>query len=117
MELLLAFSGAILGTRWCRCWHRWSYWIAIFSTVKRETSDYRDNADRIEVERSFSQLKRRFGADLITTKRQDTTLSSILLRVVAMNLSKLTADFLRQFFKCISKIYRTELNSIRTLFV
>ncbi|MCF1623172.1 IS5/IS1182 family transposase, partial [Tetragenococcus koreensis] len=55
-----------------------------------------DNADRVAVERGFSQLKGCFGADLITTKRKDTTLSSIALSVLALNLSQLTADFLRQ---------------------
>ena len=74
-------------------------------------TEYQDNTDRIEVERGFSQLKRCFGAALITTKRQDTTLSSIVLSVIAMNLSKLTADFLRQFFRWISKISLLELNN------
>ncbi|MCF1623113.1 IS5/IS1182 family transposase, partial [Tetragenococcus koreensis] len=55
-----------------------------------------DNADRVAVERGFSQLKGCFGADLITTKRKDTTLLSIALSVLALNLSQLTADFLRQ---------------------
>ena len=64
--------------------------------TRDKTIDYQDNTDRVEVERSFSLLKRCFGAGLIRTKRKDTTLSSIVLSVIAMNLSNLMADFLRQ---------------------
>jgi transposase, IS5 family len=63
--------------------------------------EYQDNADRVEVERGFSLLKRCFGAGLIRTKLKNTTLSSIALSVIAMNLSKLTADFLRSFSRCL----------------
>jgi len=64
--------------------------------VRDKTIENQDNADRIAVERGFSQLKGCFGADLLTTKRKDTTLSSIALSVIALNLSKLRADALRQ---------------------
>ncbi|MCF1627428.1 IS5 family transposase [Tetragenococcus koreensis] len=64
--------------------------------VRDKTTEDQDNADRVAVERGFSQLKGCFGADLITTKRKDTTLLSIALSVLALNLSQLTADFLRQ---------------------
>ena len=64
-----------------------------------KTIEYQDNADRVAVERGFSLLKRRFGAGLIRTKLKNTTLSSIALSVISMNLSKLTADFLRTFFR------------------
>ncbi|WP_438781654.1 transposase [Enterococcus sp. DIV0187] len=63
-----------------------------------KTIEPQDNADRVEVERGFSLLKRCFSARLVRTKRKDTTLTSIALSVIAMNLSKLTADFLRQIF-------------------
>lgn len=66
--------------------------------VRDKRIDYRDNRDRIEVERSFSQMKRCFGLGLIPTKRKDMTLASIVLSVLALNLSKLTADFLRAIF-------------------
>jgi hypothetical protein len=48
---------------------------------------YQDNGDRIEVERAFSLMKRCFGLDMIKTKRSDTTETSILLSVIAANLS------------------------------
>lgn len=63
--------------------------------------EYQDNAERVKMERGFSLLNRRFGAGPIPTKRKDTTLSSISLSIIAMNPSKLTADFLRPFFRYI----------------
>ncbi|MGX7404892.1 hypothetical protein, partial [Enterococcus camelliae] len=46
-----------------------------------------------------------FGANLITTKLKGTTLTSIALSVIALNLSKLTADFLHTFFEKNQKFY------------
>ena len=56
---------------------------------------YQDNSDRIEVERRFSVAKRKFGLGLLLTKREDTTRTSIVLSVIAMNISRLAALFLR----------------------
>ncbi|KFN89455.1 transposase [Tetragenococcus muriaticus] len=71
--------------------------------VRDKIINDQDNADRVAVERGFSQLKGCFGAGLIRTKRKDTTLSSIALSVLALNLSKLTADFLRQTWSSLFK--------------
>ena len=65
---------------------------------KQETAtkpDYKDNTDRIEVERKFSLAKRKFGLGLLYTKLKNTTEASILLSVIAMNIDRLTAMFLR----------------------
>ena len=59
---------------------------------------YQDNTDRIEVERKFSLAKRKFGLDLLVTKREDTTKASIVLSVIAMNLDSLSAALLRFVF-------------------
>ena len=56
---------------------------------------YMDNTDRIEVERKFSLAKRKFGLGLLLTKREDTTKSSIVLSIIAMNIDRLAAMFLR----------------------
>ena len=56
---------------------------------------YQDNTDRIEVERRFSLAKRKFGLDLLVTKRENTTKASIVLSVIAMNLDRLAAALLR----------------------
>ncbi|MCQ2469356.1 MAG: transposase [Ruminococcus sp.] len=56
---------------------------------------YMDNTDRIEVERKFSLAKRKFGLGLLLTKREDTTKSSIVLSIIAMNIDRLAAMLLR----------------------
>jgi len=55
---------------------------------KTETTktEYRDNADRIEVERFFSREKRVSGGGLIMTKLDVTTLGSIALSVFVANI-------------------------------
>ena len=56
---------------------------------------YQDNTDRIEVERKFSLAKRKFGLNLLLTKREDTTRASIVLSIIAMNIDRLVAMLLR----------------------
>lgn len=53
---------------------------------KSTKQEYQDNVDRIEVERFFSRDKRCFGAGLIMTKLEETTLTSIALSVFVANL-------------------------------
>ena len=55
---------------------------------KSSKKEYQDNTDRIEVERFFSRDKRSFGAGLIMTKLDSTTLASIALSVLAANIFK-----------------------------
>ena len=61
-------------------------------------TEYKDNTDRIEVERKFSLAKRKFGLGLLYTKLKSTTVSSILLSVIAMNIDRLASMFLRVFY-------------------
>ena len=63
-------------------------------------AEYQDNIDRIEVERGFSLAKRCYGLGRIYTKREDTSRSSIVLSIIAMNVEKLTA-FLRNILMII----------------
>ena len=51
--------------------------------------EYQDNTDRIEVERSFSLSKRCYGMDCVTTKLEETQLTSIALSVFVTNLFKI----------------------------
>lgn len=60
--------------------------------------EYRDNADRVAVERSFSLLKRCFGMENIRTKLHETTLTTIALSVIAMNVANIHRNHLRSFF-------------------
>lgn len=60
--------------------------------------EYKDNTDRIEVERSFSLSKRCYGLGLIRTKLEETTLTSIALSVFVTNLFKIRARILSVLF-------------------
>ena len=64
------------------------------SPEERKTA-HQDNTDRIEVERGFSLAKRCFGMGLICTKLDITTRSSIMLSILAMNLSSIARELLR----------------------
>lgn len=59
---------------------------------------YKDNVDRIEVERSFSLSKRCYGMDLIKTKLEDTTMTTIALSVFVTNLFKIQSRIFLEFF-------------------
>ena len=62
-------------------------------------TEYQDNVDRIEVERKFSLAKRKFGLGLIRTKLENTTKSSILLAIIAMNVDRLIRLFICWFIR------------------
>jgi hypothetical protein len=54
---------------------------------------YQDNADRIEVERDFSLLKRCYGMQNIRAKLPVTTLSTIGISLICFNLGKILSGF------------------------
>ena len=65
--------------------------------VADRKAEYIDNADRVEVERSFSLAKRCYGLGRIMTKLDVTTRSSIVLSILVMNVARIAARSLRQF--------------------
>lgn len=60
-------------------------------------TEYMDNADRVEVERSFSLAKRCYGLGRIMTKHDVITGSSIALSILVMNVARIMAFSLYQF--------------------
>lgn len=72
--------------------------------VTDKKTEYQDNVDRIEVERKFSLAKRKFGFGLIRTKLENTTKSSILLAIIAMNVDRLTSLLIRWLFWVLLRI-------------
>ena len=56
--------------------------------------EYQDNTDRIEVERTFSLSKRCYGMSCITTKLEETQLTSIALSVFVTNLFRIQSRIL-----------------------
>ena len=76
---------------------------------------YQDNADRVEVERSFSLLKRKFSMESIRTKLPETTLSTLCISVIALNVSKFTALSLCFYFQTF-QIYSWKRRNWRVIF-
>ena len=60
-----------------------------FTQNLKQSQECQDNTDRIEVERTFSLSKRCYGMDCITTKLEETQLTSIALSVFVTNLFKI----------------------------
>lgn len=64
--------------------------LALSATAKVDKKqEYQDNTDRIEVERTFSLSKRCYGMSCITTKLEETQLTSIALSVFVTNLFRI----------------------------
>ena len=68
-------------------------------------AEYIDNADGVEIERSFSLAKRCYGLGRIMTKPDVTTRSSIALSVLVMNAARIAARSLCQFFMALFSRY------------
>lgn len=71
-------------------------------------TEYADNADRIEVERSFSLAKRCYGLGMIKTKLDLTTRSSIALSILTMNVARLVALSLQFLIMLFSRFKQHE---------
>ena len=57
--------------------------------IRDKKRDYRDECERVEVERRFSLAKRKCGMGLIVTKLEETISHSIAMSVVVLNLRKI----------------------------
>ena len=68
-------------------------------SLEEKKQAYKDNTDRIEVERGFSLAKRCYGLGLIRTKLDTTTRSSIELSILVMNM-----NFLAGVHFCLNSI-------------
>jgi len=64
--------------------------------------DYRDECERVEVERRFSLAKRKCGLGLIVTKLEETISHSIAMSVVVLNLRKIQHTLLQVLLNWLS---------------
>ena len=65
---------------------------------EEKRTEYRDNTDRIAVERSFSLSKRCYSLGLIRTKTENTTYTAIGLSILTTNLFRIIARMRRFIF-------------------
>ena len=59
-----------------------------------KSQDYRDECERVEVERRFSLAKRKCGTGLVTAKLRETSAHVIAMSVLVLNLRKIQCAFL-----------------------
>ena len=61
--------------------------------TRDKTQDYRDECERVEVERRFSLAKRKCGMGLVTAKLRETAAHVIAMSVLVLNLRKIQCAF------------------------
>lgn len=62
---------------------------------RNHAQDYKDECERVEVERKFSLAKRKCGIGLVTAKLQETAAHVLAMSVLVLNLSKIQCALLR----------------------
>ena len=62
--------------------------------TRDRTQDYRDECERVEVERRFSLAKRKCGMGLVTAKLRETAAHVIAMSVLVLNLRKIQCALL-----------------------
>ncbi len=65
--------------------------------VKFREQLYRDECERVEVERRFSLAKRKCGMGLVTAKLRETAAHAIAISILVLNLRKIQCALLRLF--------------------
>ena len=63
--------------------------------TRDKAQDYRDECERVEVERRFSLAKRKCGMGLVTAKLRETSAHVIAMSVLVLNLRKIQCAFLQ----------------------
>ena len=64
---------------------------------RNKLQDYKDDCERVEVERRFSLAKRNCGMGRVTAKLQETTAHVLAMSVLVLNLRKIQCALLRLF--------------------
>ena len=64
-------------------------------TIRDKAQDYRDECERVEVERKFSLGKRKCGMGMVTAKLEETAAHVVALSILLLNLRKIQCAFLR----------------------
>lgn len=69
-------------------------------------TEYKDNTDRIAVERAFALAKQKYGLGLITSRLDETTRCSIALSIIAMNVDRICRSFLYLMYDIVFSRYK-----------
>ena len=76
--------------------------------IRDKAQDYRDECERVEVERKFSLAKRKCGMGLVTAKLRETAAHVIAMSILVLNLRKIQCTLLRllAFLQTIFSLYQ-----------
>lgn len=72
--------------------------------VVNKKQAYKDNCDRVEVERAFSLAKGKYGLGLIRARLKQTTQSAIALSILALNLARIWCAFWQLLYELLLTI-------------
>lgn len=65
--------------------------------TRDKAQDYRDECERVEVERRFSPAKRKCGMELVTAKLRKTAAHAIAISILVLNLCKIQCALVGRF--------------------
>lgn len=85
--------------------------------VRDKEQDYKDECERVEVERKFSLSKRKCGMGLVTAKLQETAEHAIAMSILLLNLRMAVTALLRPFCWLIHLFARLALQIEKLLLV
>ena len=76
--------------------------------IRDKAQDYRDECERVEVERKFSLAKRKCGMGLVTAKLRETAAHVIAMSILVLNLRKIQCTLLclRAFLQTIFSLHQ-----------
>lgn len=63
--------------------------------IRDKAQDYRDECERVEVERRFSLAKRKCGMGMVIAKLRETAAHVVAMSILVLNLRKISAPFCR----------------------
>ena len=67
--------------------------------IRDKAQDYRDECERVEVERRFSLAKRKCGMGLVTAKLRETAAHVVAMSILVLNLRKIQRAFLQMLMR------------------
>lgn len=85
--------------------------------VRNKAQDYKDECERVEVERRFSLSKRKCGMGLVTAKLQETAEHVIAMSILVLNLRRAVAALLRLFCWLMGLATRSDLQNEKLLLI
>ena len=85
--------------------------------VRNKAQDYKDECERVEVERRFSLSKRKCGMGLITAKLQETAEHVIAMSILVLNLRRAVAALLCLFCWLMGLATRSGLQNEKMLLI